>query len=396
MSASLEIVRALPFFGVEHGGPIAQAKLVDQELVARGHQVTRVASALGQPDDVPQDRFFEHQGVRCFFASARGAACAPPYPVPRAAHAALRDAMQTADVATCNVGLSLWARAVSRAATAARVPWVYNVEGALDPHRLTVKRLRKRAFIMLFERPALRSAAALQAVTPTEANALAAAGAPSERIHVVPNGVALQRAASAEMRAAGRRALGVPDGASLVLFFGRVNDMKGVSLLLEGCARAMTSRDALHLAVVGPDEGAAGPLRVRADQLGVADRLHIHGRVDAVEDRAAIYAAADLFALPSQSEGLPNAALEAAAAGLPLLVTPGCNLPEVDRYEAGWTCSQSAESVSAAVAEQHDDPRRRRARAANAHRMAAERFSLESVVDRLEALYRQLAGAKRS
>lgn len=396
MSAKLEIVRALPFFGVEHGGPIAQAKLVDRELVARGHRVTRVTSALGQPDDVPRDRFFEHEGVRCFFASTRGAACAPPYPAPRAAHAALRGAMRTADVATCNVGLSLWARAVSRAAAAARVPWVYNVEGALDPHRLTIKRLRKRAFVTLFERPALRSATALQAVTRTEANALAAVGAPAERIHVVPNGVALHQEASAEVRAAGRRALGVSDDVSLVLFFGRVNDMKGVSLLLEGCAKAMASRDALHLAVVGPDEGAAAPLRARADQLSVADRVHIHGRVDAEEDRAAIYAAADLFALPSQSEGLPNAALEAAAAGLPLLVSPGCNLPEVEHYEAGWTCSLSAESVSAAVAEQHDDPQRRRARAANARSMAAERFSLEGVVDRLEALYRQLAGSERT
>lgn len=394
MSASLNIVRALPFFGVEHGGPIAQAKRVDQELVARGHQVTRVTTALGQLDAVPRDRFFEHQGVRCFFASARGAACVPPYPIPRAAQSALRDAMQAADVATCNVGLSLWARAVSRAANSARVPWVYNVEGALDPHRLTMKRLRKRAFIALFERPALRSATAIQAVTRTEASALAAVGAPLDRIHVVPNGVVLPRETSAKVRSAGRRALCAPDDASLVLFFGRVNDMKGAPLLLEGCAKAMKSRDALHLAVVGPDEGAAASLRSRADQLGISERVHVLGRVDTDEDRAAIYAAADLFALPSQSEGLPNAALEAAAAGLPLLVSPGCNLPELDHYEAGWTCSLNAESVSAAIADQHDDPQRRRARAANARRMAAERFSLKLVADQLEALYRQLAESR--
>ena len=391
MSEQLKIVRALPFFGTEHGGPIAQARLVDAALVARGHQVTRITSDLAQPADIPRDRLTEIDGIRCFFATARGLSRAAPYAPPRAARNALRKALANADIATCNVGLSLWAPCVGSAAAHAGVPWVYNVEGALDAHRLTIKGLRKRAFLTFFERRALRAAAALQAVTTVEAAALQRQGARNDQVHVIPNGVELPPLPASAQRAAGRRALRVSDSAYIVLFFGRVNTMKGVDLLLEGCAAAMRERIEIHLAIIGPDEGARPALEDRARALGVDTRVRIEGRVDSAERRAELYAAADVFALPSWSEGLPNAVLEAAAAGLPLLVSAGCNIPEVESYEAGRICALQADDVAVAIADLHDHPELRRSCAENARKMVAERFSAASVVDRLEALYRDLA-----
>ena len=76
------------------------------------------------------------------------------------------------------------------------------------------------------------------------------------------------------------------------------------------------------------------------------------------EDKRRLIAGADAFALASHSEGLPVAALEAMAAGLPVLLTPGCNLPEIAAVDAGLIVAPEAGVLAAGLARLFADPER--------------------------------------
>ncbi len=110
-----------------------------------------------------------------------------------------------------------------------------------------------------------------------------------------------------------------------VLFVGRLDTIKGVDLLLDAAKRVVegtgfiqSQRDfQLHFAGNGPDRKM---LEARAERLGISKYLRFHGMITG-EPLVKLYKSSDLFVLPSRSEALPFAALEACAARLPLLAT---------------------------------------------------------------------------
>ncbi len=135
-----------------------------------------------------------------------------------------------------------------------------------------------------------------------------------DRIVVIPNAVELP-AVQAGTRARLRSELGVPTGAGLALAVGRLNAEKGQSLLLQAAPAVLSCFPQTVFALAGD-----GPLRAaleqQAAQLGIAAQVRFLG---VRQDVPGLLAAADLFVLPSRSEGMPNALLEAMAAGLPVV-----------------------------------------------------------------------------
>lgn len=157
--------------------------------------------------------------------------------------------------------------------------------------------------------------------------ALLAAGVPAERIRLVPSGVDPEALlAPPGARETLRAAWGVTDDQVVVLAVGALVRRKGHDLLLEAAARL---QGAARLRVVLCGDGPeAGALRERAARLRLPVVLAgFRG------DVAACLAAADIVAMPSRREGLGVAALEAMAAGKPLIATRVGGLAEVVRQE---------------------------------------------------------------
>ncbi|MHC5063875.1 MAG: glycosyltransferase [Planctomycetota bacterium] len=391
MSSSLNILRVIPFFepASSFGGSVSQAAASSAELAGRGHRVSVLTSDLGIGAGLERDCWIERDGYRVFYAAARGSQTRPPYPAAISA-AVMAAAMQEADLVCMNVGLTLLNRKVRQLAGDQGLPYVYNAEGALCPLRLKDKRLAKLAFLTLFERRIIREASALQAVTEKEKRDLLRQGAEAKKVHVIPNAVQPGGPPNPKARQALRDRLAIPEQAIVLLFFGRLTPAKGVDLLFEACQHLLRQRSDLHLVFVGPDEGSRPSLQARAEDGGLHGQVHFPGSVDA-EERRVTLESADLFLLPSRSEGLPLAALEAAAAGLPLLLSPGCNLPQVAEHGAGLVLPLELESWSNAIADLLADPQNLRRCGENARRLVSEQFALSSIVDRLEDLYRNVA-----
>jgi len=115
-----------------------------------------------------------------------------------------------------------------------------------------------------------------------------------------------------------RSALGLPERVPVLLFVGRLVEWKGPHELLNAVA-AMFARTPAHLLIVG-DGPERGALQQRVDALGLTRSVTFAGHL-APDLLHAAYAAADVFVLPSRSEGFPTAILEAMAAGLPIVTT---------------------------------------------------------------------------
>jgi poly(glycerol-phosphate) alpha-glucosyltransferase len=107
-------------------------------------------------------------------------------------------------------------------------------------------------------------------------------------------------------------------------------------------------------------------------------------------DQWAALASADLFVLPAVGEGLPMAALEAMAAGLPIVVTPGCNLPDVEARGAGLLVERDVEPLAAALRALLADPERRRRMGEQGRAWMRESFTWPAIVARTEEVYAQV------
>lgn len=203
------------------------------------------------------------------------------------------------------------------------------------------------------------------------------------RFSVVPNGVHWpdfdQRQRAADFRA--RYHLG---DAPTVLFMGRLQERKGVDVLIEAFKAAAI--DNARLLIVGPDEGMLPALKA----LAKGDPRIVFTGYLAGDARLGALAASDIFALPATGEGQPMAALEAMAAGLPAVLSPGCNLGEAETAGAGYVVEASAAAFSEKLSRLLSDAALREAMGRRARRLVAERFSWNMIAKRLEDVYASL------
>ena len=215
------------------------------------------------------------------------------------------------------------------------------------------------------------------------------AGVPESRLTVIRNAARLE--AFADPDPAGRRDLlaHFPAGVSrVVIGAGRLSPEKGFDVLLEAAATVLARDPGCGVVVFG--DGVEQPrLERRIDELGLGGRFVLAGfRHDL--DRLLPWA--DVLALPSHTEGLPNVVLEAAAAGVPVVATAVGGTPEaVIDGETGYLVPPAdqaalADRLSAVLA---DEPTRRRMGEA-AREFVRERFSFAAQADAYLALAHEL------
>ncbi len=162
---------------------------------------------------------------------------------------------------------------------------------------------------------------------------------------------------------------------------------KGIEDLLEAFA-LLADRDPVRLVLVG-DGPRRAQLMDQAERLAVSDRVRFHG-LDA--DPSRLLPGMDLFVHPSESEGLPNAVLEAAAAGLPIVATAAGGTPEiVSDGETGALVpvGDVAAMASAIEALRGDPDRRTRLGAAARHHVRAT-YGMDRFIAETAALYERL------
>ena len=215
---------------------------------------------------------------------------------------------------------------------------------------------------------------------------LGAGGFPRDKLAVIPNGVDIERFASRDP--AFKAKLGIGPDTPLVATIGRLHEQKGMTYFLRAAASVRHSRPDCHFLLVGH-----GPLedelRAQAREFHIADHVTFLGFCD---DIPSVLAATDVFVLASLWEGMPNAVLEAMAAGIPVVATRvEGTLDIIEDGETGvLVMPKDIPALVSSILRLLGDPARARrlGEAAQAHVRA--HFLLDAMVHRHEELYARL------
>ena len=223
-------------------------------------------------------------------------------------------------------------------------------------------------------------------------------GIPESRLCYVPNGVPIPQEAAYEpdAKARARQRLGLAAGAKIALFVGRLSEEKNLSRLVEAWAFVAKRHLDAQLLFVGDGgtfRNTEPALRVQVAQLGLGERVRFVGRVADVMD---YLLAADVFALPSMTEGMSNALLEAMAAGLPIVASdvPG-NAAIIRSGRTGLLVDRAdAGALARAITRLFDSPEEAEALARAARDLAEQRYAISHVGSVYCDLYSRLCNGR--
>ena len=206
-------------------------------------------------------------------------------------------------------------------------------------------------------------------------------GVTPPRLQIVPNGIPLRTGARDRVRIE----LSIAPAELLIVAVGNLYPVKGHAVLLDALATLRDHRG-WSLAIAGRGEEEAA-LRARAAAAGIAERVHILGFRNDIPD---ILAAGDIFAMPSLSEGLPLALVEAMSFGLPIVVSRVGGIPEVvtDNVHALLVPPSDVGALAAALRALIGDPARRSRLGDSARTRARRDYAIATMADRYERLYR--------
>jgi glycosyltransferase involved in cell wall biosynthesis len=217
-------------------------------------------------------------------------------------------------------------------------------------------------------------------------------GFPESMLARIPNGVdtiQFRPPVDDADRRASRVALGWRDLPTL-LWAGAIIDRKRPDLLIEASA-VLHRRGVEHQVVfVGPDKRPeySKQMKARAADLGIEPLIHFHGFTT---DMATCYRAADVFCLPSSSEGLANAVLEAMATGLPPVVTPISGMTDlVTDGQTGRLVRPEPADIADACGPLLSDAALRARVGQAALQVVLSRYAAEVVLDQHESLFRRI------
>jgi len=294
----------------------------------------------------------------------------------------------------------------------------------LDKWALANSRWKKVLAALAFEDTVMRDAACLHALCESEADAIRAYGL-TQRIEVIPNGVELPEGSfkfsDLSFQTRDRK---------MLLFLGRIHPKKGLVGALQAWAKLRNSPSAIRdseqwqFVIAGWDQGGheaelkalCADLGLRIANSGLSESLKLNSYklkthppeaegADVVfcgpvfgEDKEALLRSADAFILPSFSEGLPMSVLEAWAYGLPVVMTPECNLPE------GVACQAALEIRSGGGSFQGSDfsfqqglrtllemsDRERADMGMRGRRLVEGKFTWQKVATNMKALYEDI------
>jgi glycosyltransferase involved in cell wall biosynthesis len=373
-----------------YGGPTRSVSALCEGLARLGATVTVLttnANGAGQLD-VPVCRPINVDGVTVHYYPVAGGLPSSFFYSPSLAQAC-QEMVSSYDLAILETFFTYPTGPAVAACLKTKTPYIIPLRGQLLPWALRQKTLKKQIYLSLVGRHYLNHAAALQCTDPIELESLKKLRliAPA---FVVPNGLDTSAWAQLPSRGALRRRFGIPEKDKVLLMLGRLHRVKNPELGLEMFGQLQ--RTDVHLVFAGPDEEGFEPcLNLRATALGLGGKIHFTGLLTG-ESLLQAMADADLFMMTSIMESFGMAAVEAMAAGLPVLLSEHVPVGRwVEEAGAGKQVACTPEAFASACDEMFVDPQRLKEMGRGARALATQRFDTPMVAKQMLAQYQAIA-----
>ena len=386
----MRVLHVIPSVGPAYGGPSKVLLELVPALVKENVSVDVATTndngreLLQVPLGVPVD----YQGVKIHFFPKQGrGSFAFSWPLTEWLWRRQRDY----DLVHIHSIFSYPTLAASRIAQRLKQPYVVAPHGMVEPWCLSYKAWKKQPYLRLVEHRTLFESAALHALVIEEKRNLRALRL-STPTFVLPNGVDLEAFSTAHSRQTFESLYPQSRGKRVILFMGRIDPKKGLDLLVKAFAEVIRDKalEPSCLVIAGPDLVGyrEGVEKIIAEE-NIGHHVIFTGMLTGETKLAALYAA-DVFVLPSRSEGFSIAVLEALAAGCPVIVTQGCNFPQVAERQAGMIITPDVSGLAQALGELLRNEAARREMGLRGRRLVHEEYGWSMIAQRMSEVYRDI------
>ena len=220
-----------------------------------------------------------------------------------------------------------------------------------------------------------------------------AAGVPSDRLRLLHNAIVVERYRRTGQQGVLAELVGRAVAPPVLVSIGRLSPEKGHADLVDALG-IVAAAESSCLARPGRRRAGTSNLVERIRALGLQDSVHLTGYLDRPQR---ILEEADLMVLPSHTEGLPNAALEALAMEVPVLATRVGGTPEVitDGVTGRLVPSKTPVALADAIIDFLANRGPWKSMARRGQQLVETQFDFAARTRRLEAIYAELAGRAR-
>lgn len=230
------------------------------------------------------------------------------------------------------------------------VPTVIAPHGSLNKWALNRSSWKKKIALLAYESGNLRHSSCLHATSETEISDFRDFGLVNP-IAYIENGVSEECLYCCGDAEEFRKEYNLSPDTRIILFLSRITPKKGLVMLIESINKIRSSFSGWQLIIAGLDEfGHKAELESLISKLGLNNVVKIIGTLFD-QSKADAFSAADLFVLPSLSEGFPMVVLDSLAAGVPVMTTKSSSWEDLNTYNCGWWVDICSDSICDAVRE---------------------------------------------
>lgn len=398
----MKILYIIPYFhpAVTVGGTAKTLYDLSRTLVKKGHEVTVLTTDLYNVNkrvDHYHDREVDLDGIKVIYFSNLSNTLAYKYHLflPVKFFEYLPKNIKKYDIVHFHeiyTFMHLWAAFLARRNN---IPYIITTHGTMMLKKEEGRVARKNLFYYLGGKKLLDSASGIIALTKDEKRLFIRLGLKEKNIKIIPNGLNINLYIKSKDTDKFKKKYNIPDKDRILLFLGRIHRKKGIDLLIDSLVHLKKKFTNLILVIAGPieDKNYYHKLIQQISDNKLEDCVFFTGALTE-EDKECAYKTSDIFVLTSHAEGLPVSILEAASAGLPLLVSKYCGIPEVAAYKAGLVVDTKTSDIVSGVEKILSYDKYRSYFGRSGQKMVREKFSLEKTAADTEKLYKSILSKK--
>ena len=275
------------------------------------------------------------------------------------------------------------------------IPYIVQAHGSVLP--FFQKEGLKNLFDKVFGFKILHNASCVFALTEVEKEQYLKMGVDEDKIEIVPLGINLEEYENLPSYGKFRSKFNIGENDKLILFVGRIHEIKGLDLLLDAFNDLIVQSNeknslenidcsSIKLAIVGPDDGYLVKLEEKVKEYSLEENVIITGPLYKEEKQEALVDC-DLFVIPSKYESFTTSGLEAMACSKPLVLTKNNHIHDWVDGNVGIACEDNKDSLREAIEKVLFDEELSQIFAENGNKLIKEKYNWDIINDQILEIY---------